>query len=198
MRTPSLGEISQTSIAPGQPHAQDGSEVGDRRLPSNPSLPLNLSRGGERRWSNAKPPNSDVFQPSSFDAGGLSIRGINEGREGHPNRRPRDVHGAVAGRMAVHHHKSSLLKKFPLSAKAESKLDLRQDEQNIQRAARSQITGHMQVSISELQRMRLRKLQIKLVRQAIQMHYSTDEEAEGWEETLQQYGNVPRIIQSYI
>jgi predicted HTH domain antitoxin len=56
----------------------------------------------------------------------------------------------------------------------------------------------MQVSISELQRMRLRKLQIKLVRQAIQMHYSTDEEAEGWEETLQQYGNVPRIIQSSI
>jgi hypothetical protein len=93
--------------------------------------------------------------------------------------------------MAVHHHKSSLLKKFTLSSKAESKPDILQDEQNIQQAARSQITGHMQVSISELQRMRLRKLQIKLVRQAIQMHYSTDEEAEGWEETLQQYGNVP-------
>jgi hypothetical protein len=115
MRTPSIGEISQTNIAPGEPHAQDGSEVGDRRPPSNPSLPLSLSRGGERRWSNGRPPNSDVLPPSSFDAGGPSTRGINEGREDHPNRRPRDVHGAVAGHMPVHHHKSSLLKnsRFP-------------------------------------------------------------------------------------
>ena len=55
----------------------------------------------------------------------------------------------------------------------------------------------MQVSFAELQRMRLRKLQITLVRHAIRMHYS-NKESEGWEETLQQYSNVPYLFQRWI
>jgi hypothetical protein len=53
-------------------------------------------------------------------------------------------------------------------------------------------SGHVRVSFAELQRMRLRKLQIKLVNHAAQMH-SSGEESEGWEETLQQYSECHAI-----
>ena len=56
--------------------------------------------------------------------------------------------------------------------------------------------GILVVSFAELQRMRLRKLQIKLVKQAVDMHH-TGQETEDWEETLQQYSTClenPEIV----
>jgi hypothetical protein len=60
--------------------------------------------------------------------------------------------------------------------------------------------GHIKVSFAELQRMRLRKLQIKLVYHAVKMH-SSGEESKDWEETLQQYSTchaMPKTSKLYL
>jgi hypothetical protein len=47
------------------------------------------------------------------------------------------------------------------------------------------------VSFAELQRMKLRKLQVKLVNHAVDM-FATNEESQGWEEDLAQYSKSSR------
>jgi hypothetical protein len=73
-----------------------------------------------------------------------------------------------SGAWTLKHHQKGLLQKHDISESASGNL------------------GHISINLAELHRMRLRKLQIKLVHQAVNMHY-TAIEAGDWEDTLQQY-----------
>ncbi|KAL9090539.1 MAG: hypothetical protein Q9165_005300 [Trypethelium subeluteriae] len=80
---------------------------------------------------------------------------------------PEDIIPEDPNEWLVEHHLNGLLN-----------IPRHPDEKNIQ--------GHITVSLAEMQRMRLRKLQIKLVYQAVEM-YCMHKESEGWERTLQEY-----------
>jgi hypothetical protein len=77
-------------------------------------------------------------------------------------------HEKEFGEWTLNHHQQGLLEKHPISTSAAGS------------------SGHVSINFAELHRMRLRKLQIKLVHQAVNMRY-TGVEADGWEETLEQY-----------
>jgi hypothetical protein len=85
---------------------------------------------------------------------------------GHPFRTiDASLNPAKPGAWAVQHHRLNLL--------------------SLQRVGNSN-DGDIWVNFAELQRMRLRKLQIQLVDQAIKMHYDRTE-VDDWENTLQKY-----------
>jgi len=55
---------------------------------------------------------------------------------------------------------------------------------------------HLRVNLAGLNRMRMRKLQVKLVKKVIHMRYH-ETEPEGWEELLAQYSEF-LVIQPYL
>ena len=66
------------------------------------------------------------------------------------------------------------------------------DEEKPGDASANRGNGVLVASFAELQRMRLRKLQIKLIIQSMEMRYKGEESA-GWEETLQEYSKDSSI-----
>ncbi|KAF2236942.1 hypothetical protein EV356DRAFT_530455 [Viridothelium virens] len=88
---------------------------------------------------------------------------------------PEDIIPEDPNEWLVRHHLKGLLRVYDVSRHPDAK----------------ESKGHIAVSFAEMQRMRLRKLQIKLVYQAVEM-YCTSKESEGWEQTLQQYIQATR------
>lgn len=85
-----------------------------------------------------------------------------------------------AGEWTLEHHQVGLLQKHVTVTSTQNK------------------TGHITINLAELHRMRLRKLQIKLVHQAINMHYTGRESEEG---RMYSYNTVstalPLLIDSF-
>jgi hypothetical protein len=193
-RPTSFAEIPYTSITINGPSTQGVSDGSGGGLPSVPSGTPSLIEGGEPRLSGTRPPSFEENPQPSIPAGGPPTQDANEARPV-PSGSHRDVYDAYAGRRAVRHHNINLLQtyKYPEDSKPKPKPEPEPEPKSKpepEPKPDSDQKRYMQVSFAELQRMRLRKLQIKLVRHAVRMRYS-NKESEGWEETLQQYSNVP-------
>jgi len=107
---------------------------------------------------------------------------------------------------ALHHHKPNLIteirKPEPILKKTKINLqrwikslcgcpfeDHQRSSETVQTASAKWEDRRFRLSLAELQRMQLRKLQIKLVGDVVNMHYSNKEsENEESENTLRQYG----------
>ncbi|TGJ78408.1 hypothetical protein E0Z10_g10359 [Xylaria hypoxylon] len=106
--------------------------------------------------------------------------------------------GADPGVWAISHHKSNLvqnIKKSPTSKSIFSGLwkrgqDPKSQSKTSKEWQRPDQDNDLRVSFAELQRMRLRKLQCKLVKHVAHMK-TTGEEPENWENDLETYSKYP-------
>jgi hypothetical protein len=179
-RPPSLEVISRPSTTTGGLPTQDVNNGSNKRPPSVLTIVQSLTDGAEPRLSGARPPSvEDILQPT---------QDVNQARSD-PNGSHIDDYDAYAGQKAVHHHHINLVQTYKLPEDPKPKP---MPETKPEHKPKLSQKSYMQVSFAELQRMRLRKLQIKLVRHAVRMRYS-NKESQGWEETLKQYSTVPRL-----
>lgn len=120
-----------------------------------------------------------------------------------PDPSPHRIDPENPGPWVLHHHKPGLIlelqepegnffskmydKYFKQGNKTArgSTLNERHDDLEVVKTTKWK-DRRFRVNFAELQRMHLRKLQCKLLKDVVDMHY-TNRENEGWEETLEQY-----------
>jgi hypothetical protein len=198
-RPPTIKVIPQTNSTGDGLSSQD---ISDRRPPTNSSAAPSSHRGGEGRQSFDRPPSIKGIPHPSIIAGQLPSQDANEASSD-PYESLGDIDPADPGKWALHHHRTNLLQSYedhfkqyfnkPKGTTLESSHN---NGSETKQTAVSRKEGYLVVNFAELQRMRLRKLQIKLVHQAVMMHYSDDKESDGWEETLQQYSMCHALPQT--
>ena len=101
----------------------------------------------------------------------------------------RDTHDFNPTGWVLNHHKDNFILelKDPETKKSEG------DVENPSTRAASWSSRRFRVNFAQLQNMRMRKLQSRLVKDAVNMYF-TSKEPEQWEETLQQYSkHFPRV-----
>jgi hypothetical protein len=178
-------ERSTEEIVPGH-YGND--DVSDRKSLTNLSLAPSIRSGGKRSQSINRPPSDESVRRTGSIASEHPIQNENESQP----RLSSDFNWSdpdIAGQWSLEHHQHNLVKgyfKGPQGA-APTSNDSRSETEP---TAGSRKNGILTVSLAELQRMRLRKLQIKLVKQAVEMRH-TGQETKDWEETLQQYSRCP-------
>jgi hypothetical protein len=184
-------ERSTEEIVPGH-YGND--DVSDRRSLTNPSLAPSIRSSGKRSQSIKRPPSGESVRQTGSITSEHPIQNENESQQprlssdldwGNPD---------IAGQWSLEHHQHNLVNKSPYKIPSKGYFKRPQGAAPISNDRRSETEstagsrkkGILTVSFAELQRMRLRKLQIKLVKQAVEM-YHTGQETKDWEETLQQY-----------
>jgi hypothetical protein len=182
---PNLGELEKGSNASGQIQDKAHSEDYERNINNNAS-------DTQSRRRSPSPSGSDKASRVS-SAGTIGIK--------------------KPGPWVLHHHKQNLIteirrpvefnsafdkvgfylrKRFGDSLrwagrKLANRGDKNQNEEKGKESDRAWEERRFRMSFAELQRMKLRKLQIKLVGNIVDMHYSNCEDEE-WEVTLRKYG----------
>ena len=170
---------------------------------TNPSLAPSIHSGRNRSQSIKRPPSGESARRTGSITSESPIQNENESKETRPSPNFDWSSPNIAGQWSLRHHQHNLVQKSPskIASKVYSQ-NSRTDSTSSGNRPETELTaesgkkGILVVSFAELQRMRLRKLQIKLVKQAVDMHH-TGQETEDWEETLQQYSTClenPEIV----
>jgi len=176
-------------------------DVSNRRASTNPSLAPSSHSSRERSQSVERPASSEAIPQTSFFGSGLPSQDDDEALHlsSDPHGSPGNTDLLNSGQSVLKLHQAKLLQMFyeddfkrwfnikryfNRSQGTTTKSSCNGSEKEQTDGSRRR--GHIEVNIAELQRMRMRKLQIKLVYQAVQMRYS-GKESKDWEETLQQY-----------
>jgi hypothetical protein len=184
-------ERSTEEIVPGH-YGNDN--VSHRSPLTNPGFAPSIHSSGKRSQSIKRLPSGESVRQTGSIASEHPIQNENESQQ--PGLSPALDWGGpdIAGQWSLDHHRLNLVQqspykipskgyfKRPRGAAPTSNDSILKTEST----AESRKKGTLTVSFVELQRMRLRKLQIKLVKQAVEMHH-TGRETKDWEETLQQY-----------
>jgi hypothetical protein len=202
-RPPSIEVTPQPGFFASGLTSQDVSD----RPPSNSSLTPRSHRGEERRQSILRPPS---IEQTNLIAGELPSQHDNKVLLGSkPYENLVKIDPADPGQWALLHHRINLVKLYKdhrnnwfnslvkpyedrwnhwFNSLAKPYVDHWNHWFNTSQGDNesSRKEGYIIVSLAELQRMRLRKLQIKLVNEAVLMH-SSKKESDSWEATLQQY-----------
>lgn len=188
------GTFQERSTKEIVPSHYGNDDVSDRRSLTNPSLAPSIRSGGKRSQSIKRPPSGESVRQTGSIASEHPIQKENESQQprlssdfdwGDPD---------IAGQWSLDHHQHNLVNKSPYKTPSKGYLKRPQGAAPTSNNSRSETESTagsrkkciFTVSFAELQRMRLRKLQIKLVKQAVEMHH-TGQETKDWEETLQQY-----------
>jgi hypothetical protein len=204
-------DLEKGELATGKIEEVEGDGHGNRNHDGSSDIGSRPSRSGSgagRRDSDLNSHSNrthaetnDTGSRSSRSGSGRGSRGVSSVRSRDPP--PRHIDPENPGSWVLRHHKDNLISElrepessfiskiydqyFKHMTKTSSGTTSKEphDDHKTVKSTKWE-ARRFRVSFAELQRMHLRKLQIKLAKHVVDMHYS-NRESEGWEETLRQY-----------